>query len=104
MSDNVNLNTFNEKNRIRLNHYPADLKYDIPVPNSTFGEYISEICNTNSKSIAYSYQGKDFTYAEIDNLSNIFANALLDLGIKKGDRVALLLPNIPQFQLLFTRY
>ena len=97
MSDNVNLNTFNEKNRIWLKHYPADLKYDIPVPNSTFGEYISEICNTNSKSIAYSYQAKDFTYAEIDNLSNIFANALLDLGIKKGDRVALLLPNIPQF-------
>ena len=34
---------------------------------------------------------------KLDLLSNQFANALVKLGVKKGDRVALFLPNIPQF-------
>ncbi|MDG6913920.1 MAG: long-chain fatty acid--CoA ligase [Nitrososphaerota archaeon] len=42
------------------------------------------------------YQGRDFTYAEVDDLSSRFASALVGLGVKKGDRVAVFLPNIPQ--------
>ncbi len=40
--------------------------------------------------------GKKITYRELNALVNRFANALRDLGVKKGDKVALLLPNIPQ--------
>ncbi|MEA1960727.1 MAG: long-chain fatty acid--CoA ligase [Bacillota bacterium] len=38
-----------------------------------------------------------FTYRQTNHLSKKMANALLDLGVKKGDRVSLTLPNIPQF-------
>lgn len=37
------------------------------------------------------------TYRELDQRANRLANALINLGVKKGDRVALLLPNCPQF-------
>ncbi|NQU15253.1 MAG: long-chain fatty acid--CoA ligase [Desulfobacteraceae bacterium] len=40
--------------------------------------------------------GKRITYKELDDLVNCFATALADLGIQKGDKVALLLPNMPQ--------
>jgi len=40
--------------------------------------------------------GKRITYKELDDLVNCFAAALADLGIQKGDKVALLLPNMPQ--------
>ena len=40
--------------------------------------------------------GKRITYKELDDLVNRFAAALTDLGIQKGDKVALLLPNMPQ--------
>lgn len=43
------------------------------------------------------FEGKQFTYQELDELANRAANALGALGIKKGDRVALFLPNIPEF-------
>lgn len=41
------------------------------------------------------------SYSELDSLSIQFANALLILGVGKGDRVALYLPNIPQFVIAY---
>ena len=42
------------------------------------------------------YMGKKITFAELDALVNRFARALMGLGIVKGDKVAMVLPNIPQ--------
>ncbi|MDG6910444.1 MAG: long-chain fatty acid--CoA ligase [Nitrososphaerota archaeon] len=42
------------------------------------------------------YQGRDFTYSQVDEISSRFASALVSLGLKKGDRVAIFLPNVPQ--------
>jgi len=47
-------------------------------------------------SVALIMMGKKITYRELDELVNRFAGALMDLGIGKGDKVALLLPNMPQ--------
>ena len=44
---------------------------------------------------------REFTYAQLDRFSNQFANKLLTLGVEKGDRVAVYLPNIPQFVISF---
>ncbi|MAM42021.1 MAG: long-chain fatty acid--CoA ligase [Thaumarchaeota archaeon] len=83
--------------RVWLDKYPEGLGFNIDVPEQSFGDYIDDICKKYANEIAYEYQGKSFTYNEINELSNKFANALIKLGVKKGDRVALLLPNIPQF-------
>jgi len=42
-----------------------------------------------------------FTFQEIKNLSDRFGNALKNLGLKKGDRFLIRLPNIPAFQISF---
>ncbi len=41
------------------------------------------------------------TYRELQEASNQFANALTNAGIKPGQKVALMLPNIPQFVVCF---
>src|SRR5574341_2199834 len=41
------------------------------------------------------------TYRQLDDAANRFANALISLGVKKGDRVAIHLPNSPQFVISF---
>lgn len=38
-----------------------------------------------------------YSYADLDKLINRFGSALLEMGIKKGDRVAIYLPNSPEF-------
>lgn len=45
---------------------------------------------------AFIYMGRRFSYREMDALVNRFANALKDLGVKEGDKVGMLLPNLPQ--------
>ena len=42
------------------------------------------------------YMGREISFRELDRLSDRFAGALISLGVKRGDRVALLMPNIPQ--------
>ncbi len=43
------------------------------------------------------FEGKYFTYKDIDEMANRVANGLRGLGVECGDRVALFLPNIPEF-------
>lgn len=43
------------------------------------------------------FEGKSFTYKGLDKMANRLANGLRGLGIERGDRVALFLPNIPEF-------
>jgi len=47
------------------------------------------------------YYGRQISYRQLNGLSKTFAAALHDLGVKKGDRVSINLPNIPQFVIAF---
>lgn len=47
--------------------------------------------------IAMIYEGKEYSYEELDRAVNALANHFLVSGIAKGDKVALLLPNCPEF-------
>jgi long-chain acyl-CoA synthetase len=47
------------------------------------------------------YYGKTYTYAELATLVDRFATGLQRLGVRKGDRVAIALPNIPQYPIAF---
>jgi acyl-CoA synthetase (AMP-forming)/AMP-acid ligase II len=47
--------------------------------------------------VALSFYGRDITYQELDGMIDQFAWGLVNLGIQKGDRVALFMENCPQF-------
>ena len=49
------------------------------------------------RKVALTFEGRRFTYADLDDWSSRVANGLTRLGIGRGDRVALFLPNIPEF-------
>src|SRR3990170_5202880 len=46
---------------------------------------------------AISFEGQEYSYAQVNERSNRLAHALLDLGVKTGDRVAILQVNCPQY-------
>ncbi|HEX3630723.1 MAG TPA: long-chain fatty acid--CoA ligase [Candidatus Dormibacteraeota bacterium] len=47
------------------------------------------------------FEGRSISYRELDESSNRLANALIALGINRGDRVAIYLPNIPEFVVVY---
>ncbi len=46
--------------------------------------------------VALNYMGKRITYSELDAMVNRFAKALQSIGVGEGDKVAMILPNLPQ--------
>ncbi|MEB3282793.1 MAG: long-chain fatty acid--CoA ligase [Lyngbya sp.] len=47
------------------------------------------------------FEGKSYTYEQLNQMANRTANGLQDLGINRGDRIALFLPNIPEFVIAY---
>jgi long-chain acyl-CoA synthetase len=82
-----------------LASYPAHVPAEINVDE--FPSIVSVLktsCDRFSALPAFTNFGKILTFAEVDELSNRFANYLLnDLKLKKGDRVALMMPNVLQY-------
>jgi long-chain acyl-CoA synthetase len=73
---------------------PATLS---PYPDRTLLDYVSQAAREQPGAPALLFKGATVTYRELERLSDAFAAALIALGVKRGDRVALLLPNCPQF-------
>jgi long-chain acyl-CoA synthetase len=67
----------------------------------TLGDMLGQTARKFPDHPALVFFGKTITYAELDLLTDRFANALLGIGIVKGDRVALMLPNIPQMVIAY---
>ncbi len=84
--------------RIWLSSYPQGVPADIDASQYTsLVALMQESFKKYGSRVAYSFMGKDITYAQIDSLSQAFAAYLQGLGLAKGDRVAIMMPNIPQY-------
>lgn len=81
-----------------LRHYDAGVPQSLkPYPEKTLLDYVSETARERPNHPAILFKGSRLSYGELERSSDALAAALVDLGVKKGDRVALLLPNCPQF-------
>ncbi|WP_413363523.1 fatty acid--CoA ligase family protein [Lysinibacillus sp. 3P01SB] len=60
-------------------------------------EQIRQQAFEQPEKIAYYFMGKGTSYAELEHTVGRFAATLQDMGVKKGDHVALLLGNTPHF-------
>ncbi len=84
--------------RIWLNSYPPGVPADIDVAAYTsLVALMEESFQKYADRTAYSFMGKDISYRQIDSLSQAFAGYLQGLGLVKGDRVAIMMPNVPQY-------
>ena len=57
----------------------------------------------NPEKEAIIFMDRRITYQEINGAANAVANALLEAGIQKGDKVALMCPNLPYFPVAYYR-
>ena len=84
--------------RIWLKHYPEGVPADIDASQyPSLVALMDESFKKFADRTAYSYMGKDVSYAETDAQSRAMAGYLQSLGLARGDRVAIMMPNVPQY-------
>jgi long-chain acyl-CoA synthetase len=81
-----------------LAHYDADVPRSLqPYPDKTLLDYLTPLARDHGSKAALLFKGRSVSYSQLDAESDAFAAALAAMGVQRGDRVALVLPNCPQF-------
>ncbi len=84
-------------------HWPegAPTSPQYPRGRRPLSEYLSGWAAEQPDKPAIHFYGYDVSYRELDQMSNRFADLLRELGIERGDGVALFMPNCPQFNIAY---
>lgn len=81
-----------------LKSYPKEVPYEInPDSYNSVVELMEEGFQKFASNAAYSNLDKEITFEDLDNYSRNFAAYLQSIGLKKGDRIAIQMPNCLQY-------
>ena len=81
-----------------LAHYPAGVPADIPLDAyPSLVALMRDSFERHRERPAFKFMGSALTFGELDTLSRAFAAWLQQQGLQRGDRVAVMLPNVPQY-------
>lgn len=83
-------------NKAWTKNYPTEIPFSINYQEKTLQSFLKEASIKQPQKIALHFLGKELTYLQLYNSALKFANQLQSLGVKKGDRVAIMLANTPQ--------
>jgi long-chain acyl-CoA synthetase len=84
-----------------IRHYEQGVPAHLDIPDRSLAWLLDNAAKRHPGHTALIYFGTKLTYARLSNLANRFAVSLQRLGVQKGDRVAIALPNIPQYPIAF---
>jgi len=80
-----------------IKHYDKGVPHSLqPYPEIALVDVVRKTAEDYSERTALFFKGSTMSYGEFERQSNALAAALLSLGVDRGDRVALIMPNSPQ--------
>lgn len=77
--------------------YPESIATEVDIPNWSLPQMLEEVTKEYPLHDALSFYGHTQTFQELSQAVQMFATALQHVGMNKGDRIAIMLPNCPQF-------
>jgi long-chain acyl-CoA synthetase len=81
-----------------LNSYPEGVPHQVDGTQfESLNHLFAQALDQYSSRLAFDCMGKKITYKKLDELSWQFASYLQSSGLKKGDRIALMMPNLLQY-------
>jgi len=87
--------------KVWLNSYEPQVPHSIDYPPLNLYQLFQQAAKNFGKQPAVYFMGRELNYRELADQIESFAAALSDLGVKKGDRVAIHLPNSTQFPIAY---
>ena len=84
--------------RIWLEHYPPGVPADVDVDRyPSLVALMEDSFSRFTGRVAFSFMGSEMRYGELDQWSRAFGAYLQGLGLARGERVAVMMPNVPQY-------
>lgn len=84
-----------------LRSYEQGVPPTINYPHTTLPQFLYKASQNYPNHPAMIFYGRRWTYQQLEEQSNQFSDTLIRMGIRKGERVALMLPNCPQYVIGF---
>jgi long-chain acyl-CoA synthetase len=84
-----------------LSHYSPGVPTNLDIPSKPLTWILDQATRHYGANIAITYYGTEFSYLQLNSLVDRFAHALIHLGLQRGERVSICLPNVPQFPIAF---
>jgi long-chain acyl-CoA synthetase len=84
-----------------LSVYPDSISKEIKVPEFPMQRILQNACESHPNNTAITFYDRKISYQELFHASRAFASALQKKGVQKGDRVAIMLPNCPQYVIAY---
>ena len=84
-----------------LQHYHKDVPLTIEIPEKSLVDLFDDTAQKYANNLAIIFYGNKISYKQLQDEVNRFATALSQLGVKKGDKVALYLLNSPQYVIAY---
>ena len=84
-----------------LAHYDKGVPHTVEIPNVPLFHFLDESARKYPDRACTIFKGAVITYKEMNAITDHVAAALVDMGVKKGDRVGIFMPNTPQFVMAF---
>ena len=89
------------ENKPWLKHYPPQIPHTLTFEETSLQQLLKNTAEKYPNKIAIHFNGKELSYKELYESALKFAGYLQKIGIQKGDRVAIMLPNTPQSVISF---
>jgi long-chain acyl-CoA synthetase len=84
-----------------LSHYPKEVPPTYPYPKTNLADFLIQSAANYPNHTALNFMGKEMKYSELLEGAYRFAHVIRKLGIGRGDRVAIMLPNCPQLVIAY---
>lgn len=89
------------KDRPWVEHYDKGVPAAIEYPQAPLFHFLDDSARKYPDRACTIFKGAVVTYKEMNDISDHLAAALVDMGVKKGDRVGIFMPNSPQFVMAY---
>ncbi len=84
-----------------IKKYPKDIKWDADIPSIAVYEMLDKTAADYPEAPAFDFLGAKMNWGEINELTRKFAKGLQDIGVSKGTKVGIFLPNCPFFVIAY---
>jgi long-chain acyl-CoA synthetase len=87
--------------QVWLKNYDEGVPHSVEYPQKPLFHFLEEAAKKYPDKACTIFKGAKVSYKEMDEISDALAGALADIGVKKGDRVGVFMPNTPQFVMAY---